>query len=272
MKHSGAATRPARLGYAPTTVIPQFSSCGRRFGCTAPGSSDQWRRLWDSTARIVDAFHRTGLAFIFAQFAPVANPTRLLTQREAQIAELMSKGHSNKFISHHLGISPSTVSTHISSIRGKLGVTSAAELVRTLNAWQIGPYVSRRLCPGSAGTTALSTPTSLGLPERPPDGLTVTHIDLESGPATMYSYPARCGFLGPLALTPALESVARMLFRGLSYESIARSRGCSTGTVRKQVEQLYRIVGVHSRIELALALDSSPSPAQTHTRRLQNLP
>jgi len=52
-----------------------------------------------------------------------------LTQRERQILSLLADGLGNKQIAAQLGISPSTVKTHVELLFEKLGVTSRAEAV-----------------------------------------------------------------------------------------------------------------------------------------------
>jgi DNA-binding CsgD family transcriptional regulator len=51
-----------------------------------------------------------------------------LTSREAEVARLVASRHSNKAIAKELGISPRTVSTHLSNIFQKLDLGSRAEL------------------------------------------------------------------------------------------------------------------------------------------------
>ena len=51
-----------------------------------------------------------------------------LTAREAEIARLVALRKSNKAIGHALGISPRTVSTHLSHVFRKLGVGTRTEL------------------------------------------------------------------------------------------------------------------------------------------------
>jgi two-component system nitrate/nitrite response regulator NarL len=52
-----------------------------------------------------------------------------LTQRERQILSLLADGLGNKQIAAQLGISPSTVKTHLELLFEKLDVTSRAEAV-----------------------------------------------------------------------------------------------------------------------------------------------
>ena len=61
-----------------------------------------------------------------------------LTLRESQVAELVSRGLSNKEIARALELSESTVKHHVHSILGKIGVPSRFQLVREARqeAWQ----------------------------------------------------------------------------------------------------------------------------------------
>lgn len=60
-----------------------------------------------------------------------------LSERELEIAELVAQGMSNKAIARSLGISPRTVSTHLTNIFGKLGVDSRAELAQVVGGTSI---------------------------------------------------------------------------------------------------------------------------------------
>ncbi len=57
-----------------------------------------------------------------------------LTGREAEVARLVAARKSNKAIAKALGISPRTVSTHVSNIFQKVGVTSRGELADLVRA------------------------------------------------------------------------------------------------------------------------------------------
>lgn len=52
---------------------------------------------------------------------------RELTEREAQVVELVAAGRSNKQIARELGISEPTVKPHVSSILLKLGCGNRAQ-------------------------------------------------------------------------------------------------------------------------------------------------
>ena len=61
---------------------------------------------------------------------PAADSGFGLTQREAEVLRLVAKGLTNQLIAESLFISPKTVSSHLVSIFGKLGVTSRASATR----------------------------------------------------------------------------------------------------------------------------------------------
>jgi DNA-binding NarL/FixJ family response regulator len=63
--------------------------------------------------------------------SPLATRDVALTPREQEILQLMAEGMGSKEIAQMLVISPKTVSSHIQSVIGKLGVHSRAEAVAT---------------------------------------------------------------------------------------------------------------------------------------------
>jgi DNA-binding NarL/FixJ family response regulator len=72
-----------------------------------------------------------------------------LSQREAEVLQLLAQGSANKEIGSHLGIAEKTVKTHVSSILGKLGVQSRMQAA--LYAVRIGLVPLEQL--GEADTT-----------------------------------------------------------------------------------------------------------------------
>jgi DNA-binding NarL/FixJ family response regulator len=56
---------------------------------------------------------------------------------------------------------------------------------------------------------------------------------------------------GPEELTFAERDVLALVLRGHRNAEIAATRGTSLGTVSKQIDSIYRKLGVHSRGELA---------------------
>jgi DNA-binding NarL/FixJ family response regulator len=57
------------------------------------------------------------------------SPFPELTEREREVLELVARGHGNAAIAGHLHLSLKTVQNHVSSVFGKLRVTSRAEAV-----------------------------------------------------------------------------------------------------------------------------------------------
>ena len=53
----------------------------------------------------------------------------MLTEREAEVVELVVRGLSNKAVGHHLGIGEGTVKIHLHNIYRKLGIGTRWQLV-----------------------------------------------------------------------------------------------------------------------------------------------
>jgi DNA-binding CsgD family transcriptional regulator len=60
---------------------------------------------------------------------PIAYPAGL-TVREVEVLRLVAKGMTDAQIAETLVISPRTVNTHLTSIYGKIGVSSRSEATR----------------------------------------------------------------------------------------------------------------------------------------------
>ena len=98
-------------------------------------SPDQALALWGALVSgrwsLIDRFDSDGRRFLVARRnEPLSAPRAPLSQRECQVAALVSLGHSNKLISYELGLAASTVATHLASAMNKLGVPSRVELVQ----------------------------------------------------------------------------------------------------------------------------------------------
>ena len=76
-------------------------------------------------------------AQVASMVAKVGTNAPLLTAREHEIALLLAHGRSNKVVAKLLDISVRTVETHRFSLRRKLGVDSASELLKiaVTNGW-----------------------------------------------------------------------------------------------------------------------------------------
>jgi two-component system nitrate/nitrite response regulator NarL len=76
------------------------------------------------TARVSRTLQRASSAAV-----DTSRPLPSLTQRERQILSLLADGLGNKQIAAQIGISPSTVKTHLEVLFEKLEVASRAEAV-----------------------------------------------------------------------------------------------------------------------------------------------
>jgi DNA-binding CsgD family transcriptional regulator len=89
-----------------------------------------WRAVSSGSWSLVDHFESDGRRYIVARRnAPGANGARALTAREREVAWQAAQGHANKLIGYELGISPSSVATHLRRASEKLGVETRAELI-----------------------------------------------------------------------------------------------------------------------------------------------
>jgi DNA-binding NarL/FixJ family response regulator len=59
---------------------------------------------------------------------PAEKPPQRLSQREAQIVEMLKKGLTDKEVGQALGISPATVKTHVEHVFDKMGISRRAQL------------------------------------------------------------------------------------------------------------------------------------------------
>jgi DNA-binding NarL/FixJ family response regulator len=83
---------------------------------------------------VVDGFGRTVVACV-RELAPEREAVKRcyrLSDREAQVVDLVLRGYGNRDIAHALGIAPTTAKKHLSSIFNKVGVDSRAQLISRL--------------------------------------------------------------------------------------------------------------------------------------------
>jgi DNA-binding CsgD family transcriptional regulator len=72
---------------------------------------------------------------------PVAStPVDLLTDRELEILEMIGKGRSSREIATELNLSAKTIESHRLRMKNKMGMKSAAELVRFAVDWTAERY------------------------------------------------------------------------------------------------------------------------------------
>ncbi|MDT4830633.1 Bacterial regulatory protein [compost metagenome] len=93
-------------------IEPLVGAAARRHWASRPGREDAPARALH--AQLEHAFNRFGEG--------------CLTEREAEVARLILRGHSSKSVAHELAISADTVRVHRKNIHAKLGISSQGEL------------------------------------------------------------------------------------------------------------------------------------------------
>jgi len=95
---------------------------------------DEAARVWQAVVAgrwsVIDTLDSNGRRFILAQAnAGPRHSMKELTKRERQIVEHAARGLSNKAIAYSLGLAPSTIATHLSAAKKKLGGATRMQLV-----------------------------------------------------------------------------------------------------------------------------------------------
>lgn len=97
------------------------------------GALEQWRAMVDGRWSLVDHFERDGKRFYVARRNEPGLGGDPLTLRERQVAGFAALGHSNKLIAYELGLSASTIATHLSQAARKLKCRTRVELIQKLS-------------------------------------------------------------------------------------------------------------------------------------------
>lgn len=126
-----AGAREALRGAA--VAIDRLRTRAARTG-DADGAIQGWKGLVSGRWSLVDHFERDGRRFFVARRNDPRIEPGALTLRELQVAGFAALGHSNKLIGYEMGLSESTVATHLMRAAKKLGVRSRAGLIRHFRA------------------------------------------------------------------------------------------------------------------------------------------
>jgi DNA-binding CsgD family transcriptional regulator len=90
-----------------------------------------WRGLFEGRWSVLEVYDTDGRAYVVAcENEPHAAETRALTRRENQVLQLAARGQADALIAYSLGISESTVQTHLARGLAKSGITTRARLLR----------------------------------------------------------------------------------------------------------------------------------------------
>lgn len=88
-----------------------------------------WKGLVAGRWSLVDRFDSDGRRYVIARRNdPEVDGPTALTARERQVLAYAAQGHSNDHIAYALGLSPSTISTHLSRAMRRLGIRQIADL------------------------------------------------------------------------------------------------------------------------------------------------
>ena len=100
----------------------------------------RWQALAAGRWSLVDSEERDGKRFVIAwRNEPGVVAVGRLSAREQQVATLVAQGLGTKDMAYALGLSPSTVGTHLGSVMRKLKARTRADLVTLLLAAPRGP-------------------------------------------------------------------------------------------------------------------------------------
>lgn len=153
----------------------------------------------------------------------VERRSRALTHRERAVVEYASRGWSNKVIAYELGVSSSTVSTHLSRAGAKLGLRSRTAVIQTFVA------------------LSSKSPT--------PSVAYVRWTDKQFAVLAMPMGPQL-----PAGLSPAEREVVALVLAGKSNVAIAQARSVSARTIENQLSAAMKKLRVSSRASLVAAL------------------
>jgi DNA-binding CsgD family transcriptional regulator len=94
-----------------------------------------WEALGDGRLIVVDEFERDGRRYLVTRARPGVRapaPDVALTPRQREVAAYAALGHANKLIAYELGVSVSTVATHLMAAARKLHASSRAALIASM--------------------------------------------------------------------------------------------------------------------------------------------
>lgn len=127
-----------------TAVRRQERARGRQRRTDPDGATEAWTALVSGRWSLVDRFERDGRRYIVARANAHALPDpRGLTERERGVVHLAALGKHNKLSAYELGISASTVASHLSSAMKKLGARTRVDLIRIATAARGTPTAAR---------------------------------------------------------------------------------------------------------------------------------
>ncbi|MCA9631911.1 MAG: hypothetical protein KC766_29865 [Myxococcales bacterium] len=193
-----------------------FTSAGLAEG-EAFVSERVWGAICDGTLRVEAASIGRGTRFLVLRGCS-SEEANALTHRERQIVDRIAAGDCPTVVGFDLGISGSTVATHLASALHKL--TQGSRL-RLYEAWALVHQTGARLI----------------------------HV---AGEACWILVAPLQPWPGSNRLTPAQLAVVDCLMNGLSNAEIAAARNVSIRTVANQLAAVFQRLQIADRNDLAL--------------------
>jgi DNA-binding CsgD family transcriptional regulator len=134
LHHAVAEAKWAQVRSSLATAVSRVERARGRLRRADP---DEALRLWaglvDGRWSLVDHCDSDGRRFVLARRnEPGVRDPKALAPRERDVVAYALQGHSNKYIGYLLGISASTVASHLESAMVKLGLRSRRELLNAL--------------------------------------------------------------------------------------------------------------------------------------------
>ncbi len=134
LQHAEGEARDAGAREALRSAAVAIDRLRTRAGRDADDAVEGWKGLVNGRWSLVDHFERDGRRYFVARRNDPRVEPGALTLRELQIAGFAALGHSNKLIAYEMGLSESTVATHLMRAARKLGLRSRAGLIRHFRA------------------------------------------------------------------------------------------------------------------------------------------
>jgi DNA-binding CsgD family transcriptional regulator len=133
--HAEDAAKPGAAREALRDAALTIDRARSRAGARDPARAlSDWNALVSGRWSLVETFESDGRRYLVARKNdPKVDYPRALSERERQVATYAARGHSNKYIAYVLGLSRSTVSTHLNSALKRLGVRHAGELAAVMS-------------------------------------------------------------------------------------------------------------------------------------------
>jgi DNA-binding CsgD family transcriptional regulator len=201
-------------------VTIQLDACSREH----VGLDVIWERLTTGNWRLIDQFTTEERLYFFLR---AQHPPAVPLDVDLLLRTLL--GERQKVVALETALSPSTLTTRLSSSLTKMGFQPKPARVPILLVASAVAAV-RQARPIVARSTRLTT---------------------RDGEAVIISTP-RLDTQLRRTLTPTEWLVATLLVDGLSHREVAKRRGCAMATVANQVSSVFRKLNISGRAELLL--------------------